>query len=335
MKGLLYFITVVLFIFSACQDNPLKVDTEEVKLPEIEVLRMETDLFSLKPQTAPDQIAGMQRKYGLLFDHFLMNPFRLNGSKDTAAPAELLAFTHDRDVRGAWNQVSKMYPDMNDVAAELSEMRKRFHFHFPSLRLPQKLVTTLSGWNYAVAYMDSALVLSLDMYLGDTSVYYQMLRYPQYQTRKMNRQNILPDLARGWILTEFEKQKPGNTLLEHTIYYGKIFYAIQALLPETADSLIIGYSAPQMKTCEKYEKQYWGYFAEKNRLYENSLSTVRELTTDGPFTAAISRECPPRIAMWIGLQIVRSYMKNNKVSLQQLMSERDSQKILAKSKYRP
>ena len=183
--------------------------------------------------------------------------------------------------------------------------------------------------------MDSALILSLDMYLGDTSVYYQMLRYPLYQVRKMNSDNILPDLARGWILTEFDQPKTESTLLQHTIYYGKIFYAIQALLPETADSLIIGYSAEQIKTCEKYEKQYWGYFAEKNRLYENSLTNVRELTTDGPFTAAISRDCPPRIAMWIGWRIVQSYMKNNKVSVEQLMKERDPQKILSKSKYRP
>lgn len=335
MKVLPYFITSLLFIFSACQENPLHVDTESVTVPETPVIRLEEDLFKLKAATAKEQIAGLKGKYGILFDHFLMNPFRLNGSGDTAAPAELLAFTRDKEVRGAYQQASVLYKDMSKYMDEFSEMKKRFHFHFPDRALPKQVVTTISGWNYAVAYMDSSLILSLDMYLGDTSVYYQMLRYPQYQIRKMNSANILTDLARGWILTEFEKQKPENTLLHHTIFYGKIFYAIQALLPDAADSLIIGYSAEQIKTCRKYEKQYWGYFAEKNRLYENSLTTVRELTTDGPFTAAISRDCPPRIAMWIGWQIVQSYMKKNEVTLQQLMMEKDPQKILAKSKYRP
>jgi hypothetical protein len=37
----------------------------------------------------------------------------------------------------------------------------------------------------------------------------------------------------------------------------------------------------------------------------------------------------------VGLQIVRSYMKNNEVTLAELMKETDSQKILNKSKYRP
>jgi hypothetical protein len=174
------------------------------------------------------------------------------------------------------------------------------------------------------------------MYLGDTAKFYQMLRYPQYQTRKMNKEHLMPDIARGWLLTEFDNTMPENTLLHHTIFWGKIYYAVNALLPRTADSLVIGYSSKQIELCRKYEKQYWGYFAEKNRLYENSLTIIRELTSEGPFTAAISRECPPRIAMWIGWQIVRSYMKKNeKVTLSELMTDMDAQKILNKSKYRP
>lgn len=71
-------------------------------------------------------------------------------------------------------------------------------------------------------------------------------------------------------------------------------------------------------------------------MYENDLKILRELTSDGPFTGAISKDCPPRIAMWVGWQIVKSYMKNNKVvTLSDLMNETDAQKILSKSKYRP
>jgi hypothetical protein len=96
------------------------------------------------------------------------------------------------------------------------------------------------------------------------------------------------------------------------------------------------FSKEQMDYCKKYEKNLWSYFAEKNRLYETNMKTIQELTSDGPFTGVISKECPPRIAMWVGLQIVRSYMKNNEnATLAQLMNEKDAQKILARSKYRP
>jgi hypothetical protein len=174
------------------------------------------------------------------------------------------------------------------------------------------------------------------MYLGDTCMYYQMLRYPQYQVRKMNHHNILPDIARGWLLTEFDKREPEDNLLAHCVFYGKLYYAVNALLPKATDSLIIGYSGKQIQYCKTYEKNLWGFFAEKNRLYENNMNTVRELTSEGPFSGAISKDCPPRIAMWVGWQIVKSYMKNNKdVTLQQLMEDNNAQGILNKSKYRP
>jgi hypothetical protein len=40
--------------------------------------------------------------------------------------------------------------------------------------------------------------------------------------------------------------------------------------------------------------------------------------------------------MWLGQQIVKSYMKHNSdVTLEDLMNEKDAQKILSKSKYKP
>jgi hypothetical protein len=140
---------------------------------------------------------------------------------------------------------------------------------------------------------------------------------------------------RGWMITEFDNNNATNNLLSHTIFYGKIYYAVNALLPDIHDSLLVSYSEAQLNYCRQNEKNLWGYFAEKNRLYENNMNQVQELTAEGPFTAAISKECPPRIAMWVGLQIVRSYMDKNEVTLSQLMNEKDAQKILNKSKYRP
>jgi uncharacterized protein YjaZ len=71
-------------------------------------------------------------------------------------------------------------------------------------------------------------------------------------------------------------------------------------------------------------------------LYKNDLKEVAEYTAEGPFTSAISKECPPRIAMWVGWQIVRSYMnRNEKVSLEELMRTSDAQIILSKAKYKP
>jgi len=338
MKKTAGLILILLFILSSCGRDRLDVDVDKVSTPPLQVFRLEQDLFRLDESNFEQQSSQIRNKYGVLYDHYLMNPHRLTGVGDSLYKPTVLAFTHDKDVREAYEYTRKIYTPaaMESIVENVELMRKRFRYHFPTRALPTRFVTCTTGWNYAFAYMDSALIVGLDMYLGDTTKFYQMLRYPQYQTRKMDVNHLLPDIARGWMLSEFDNKNAENTLLHHTIFYGKLFYAVEALLPTTADSLIIGYTSEQMKTCDKYEKQYWSYFAEKNRLYESSIQTIRELTSEGPFTAAISKDAPPRIAMWIGWQIVRSYMKHNdKVTVSELMNEQDAQKILNKSKYRP
>lgn len=332
------FIIAALLILVGCGTNPLDVNISDVKAPELKLQRLDQDFFKLNGQNFEEQTRVLQAKYGVYYEHYLMNFLARRGTADSGYKSSVLAYLNDYDVRTAHRYSEALYPAgfESELLPQLNDCVKRFRYHFPTRKLPARLVTCASGWNYAFAYMDSNLVVALDMYLGDTAIHYKMLRYPQYQVRKMNRHYMLHDIVRGWMLSEFDNAEAGSTLLSHTIFYGKLFYAVQALLPKSHDSLIIGYTGKQLDYCRSYEKNLWGYFAEKNRLYENNMNTVRELTGDGPFTGVISKECPPRIAMWVGLQIVRSYMKNNKsVSLNDLMNERDAQKVLNSSKYRP
>ena len=107
-------------------------------------------------------------------------------------------------------------------------------------------------------------------------------------------------------------------------------------MPSVQDSILMGYTTAQMNYLDKYENKLWGFFVKDNKLYDNNMKLISEFTSDGPFTRAISKECPPRVAMWLGKQIVASYMENNeKVTFQELMKENDAQKILSKSKYKP
>lgn len=337
MRYSFLFITTALLV-SGCSRNSLDVDISNITTEPLKVHRLEKDLHQLTEQNFDEKSAELKSSYGDYYEHYVMNFLNRKGTGDSLYKPSVLTFVNDKDIRQAYAYIEKLYPDdkINAIAAEADNCVKRFHYHFPNRKLPARLITCMSGWNYASAYVDNALVISLDMYLGDTAKFYQMLRLPQYQAKNMNERYILPDMAKGWMLTEFDNTDPVNALLNHTVFWGKLFYAINALLPTETDSILIGYTTKQMNYCTSYEKNIWGYFAEKNRLYENNMQTVRELTSDGPFTGAISKECPPRIAMWVGWQIVKSYMKNNKeITLEQLMEEKDPAKILNKSKYRP
>jgi uncharacterized protein YjaZ len=52
------------------------------------------------------------------------------------------------------------------------------------------------------------------------------------------------------------------------------------------------------------------------------------------FYLEIDNESPGRIGTWIGWQIVRSFMTNNEVSLQQML-KMDAKELFDKSKYKP
>jgi len=334
----LFITCLMLLALFSCKDKRLDVDISSVETDPVKLLRLEDDLFAITAENITEKTEAIKKKYGAYYEHYLMGFICRNGTADSAYRTSVLSFTGDKDIRECYRYVKKEYPDkvLEDLLPEVDDCAKRFKYHFPDRKTPVHWVTCITGWNYAVAYLDRNLVSGLDMYLGDTAKFYAMLRYPQYQARKMNRDYILPDLVRGWMLTEFDKNPAENTLLHHTIFYGKLFYAVEALLPGYADSVLIGYTSKQMKYCKEYEKQVWSYFAEKNRLFENNMNTVRELTSEGPFTGAISKECPPRIAMWVGWQIIRSYMDHNEnETLNGLMKDQDVQKILNKSRYRP
>lgn len=331
-------ILFVFFLFCGCSHNRMEVDIETVSIPQIKFQRLEKDVFSITKENIDQKTVDIKKNYGMFFERYLSSFINRGGTMDSAYAESILNFVNDKDMKGTYDLIMKTYTDdeMNKIKAQIIDGIKRFHYFFPKRQLPKYLTTLISGFNYYVANTDSTLGIGMDMYLGEDAPFYQMLKLPQYQTRMMNKNYIPSDVMRGWVLNEFDNDTVINTLVHHTIFYGKIYYAVKTLVPEIEDSIIIGYTSKQMNYCDVNEKNLWGYMAEKNRLYENNITTIKSLTGEGPFTSAISKECPPGIAKWIGWQIVKSYMdKNETVTLEQLMRETDAQKILNKSKYRP
>jgi hypothetical protein len=324
-----------LLVFLSCGHDQLDIDTSSVNVPEVHFSRMDKDIFALTEENFPAREKTLESAYGNFYKRYVYTILSIPDSEGTRG---LLRFINNNEIRQVYNETAKKFStnDIELLGEELTDCVKRFAYFFPDRKRPKRFVTYISGFNYKVTYTDSTLGIGLDMYLGANHEFYKMLQWPQYQSRKLSKEYMMSDLVRGWLITEFDDQAPVNNLLNHMIFYGKVLYACDALLPAAHDSLKVGYTTAQMKYCKDYEKNLWGFFAEKNRLYENNLKTINDFTGEGPFTGAISKECPPQIGMWIGWQIVRSYMKNNKdVSVAGLMIEKDAQKILNKSKYRP
>jgi uncharacterized protein YjaZ len=93
----------------------------------------------------------------------------------------------------------------------------------------------------------------------------------------------------------------------------------------------------QITWCQENESYIWRYFIEKELLYSTDSKLPNRFTNLAPFSKfylEIDNESPGRVGQWIGWQIVRSFMQNNKVSMQEMI-KMDAKELFEKSKYKP
>ena len=79
----------------------------------------------------------------------------------------------------------------------------------------------------------------------------------------------------------------------------------------------------------------WTFLVEKKLLYATDYLTISKLIGPAPFSALFARESPGRAVVWLGYQIIASYMRHNKVTLETLLRDNDYQQILKEAKFRP
>jgi uncharacterized protein YjaZ len=121
------------------------------------------------------------------------------------------------------------------------------------------------------------------------------------------------------------------------IHEGKKMYLLDLYLPSKLDPIKIGYPKDKFDWATMNEEQVWRYFIENDLLYSTDTQLNKRFIENAPFSKFYISEdtkSPGRIGQWIGWQIVRSYMVNNDVSLQDLLSMNEEE-IFKNSKYKP
>ena len=335
MKNLLVCVFSAMILLTSCDHNPLHVDVSHVVIPEIRINRLEQDLFNMDTADVPAATKKLQATYGRFYSSFITGILNNGELKDSGYVYRIKQFIIERDMRKAYDDCQKTYPDLEALTAKFTDAFQHYRYYFPAKPLPQ-VITMMSGFNYSIYPLDSTLAIGLEMYLGNDNDFYKMLGYPRYRTLFMNKENILPDAITGWLISEFPYMMNKNDFLSEIIYMGKILYLTDALLPEVQDTLKIRYTTSQMDYCLQNEFNVWSYFAAEKIVYTTDQAEIMKFTSEGPFTSALSKESAPRIGYWIGWRIVKQYMRTNpEITPEQLMKEADAQQLLAKSKYKP
>ena len=316
MRKITFIIALTLALISC--DNKSKVEKAVEAIPlKIKVERFDKLFF----ETPPQDLNKLKKEFPYFFPSGNDDSVWLNKMKNPLW-------------RELYTEVQKKYSNFEPVKEDIETLFKHIKYYFPKTKTP-KVITVISEMDYnnKVIYADSLLIISLELYLGKDHKFYQ---FPNYLKQNFEQKQILPD-----VVSNFSIQKilpvSDNNLLGQMIYFGKQLVLKDLLLPDYNDADKMGYMPEQVKWCQENESYMWRYFIENEMLYNDDQKLNNRFINPAPFSKfylEIDNESPGRVGTWIGWQIVCSYVKNNEVTVAQLL-KLDAKEIFEKSKYKP
>lgn len=326
--------TIVFFVvrFFINRDS-LDVDVSDIEL-NVEVERFDKELDLILLGDAYTRIEDMNEKYGAFFEVYNNEIIGIGGMENSSYLTYLNTFLNDYAVTEASLLVGETYSDMSVVNEELTEGFKHFLYYYPEAQIP-RVVSFVAGFNHSVITMEGFIGIGLDKYLGAECELYEMLGIPEYATFEMQANQIPIDVMTAWAHDKFPYDSKDENLLKLMIYNGKILYFLDAMYPEMDEARTNKYTEDQLDFCYEFERELWTNIVENKYLFAADYLTIKKFVESAPYTNQFGPESPPRLANWLGLQIVRAYVENNDVSVQELMNETDAQKILNLSEYDP
>jgi len=317
MRNYFQFLWVLLFFISCQKETQNNIDISNIEA-NFKVFRFEQDFYTNKGKN----LVELKENFPLLFP---------NETPDSIWIAKI----NNPDEQELFQETQKKYNSLLHIEEELSNLFKHIKYYNPSFLAPD-VITILSNidYTYRTIYTDNLLFISLDVYLGGDHPFYS--DYPSYIRKNNTDERIVVDVASN-IINSTISFSNNRSFLAKMIHEGKKMYLLDLYLPSKSDPIKIGYSKDKFDWATINEEQVWRYFIENDLLYSTDTQLNKRFIENAPFSKFYLSEdtkSPGRIGQWIGWQIVRSYMVNNDVSLQDLLSMNEEE-IFKNSKYKP
>lgn len=329
---LLLFYTAIIFLLSGCGEEKEECafipNTSDIVID----LKFESLADTLVTLSSKDQLVRLLDKHIILRDHFFN---RDRYGNDSVFVNELYQRFANPHIDTLVMEVRRVFGNENELKAEFTEAFKNLRYHFPEMRIP-KIQTVISGLENDLFVSDSLIIVGLDYFLG-TGAKYRPNMY-EYLLRQYGKENIVPScmLLYGIDGRMNNVNAADKTVLADMIAYGKSFYFAKQMVPCVPDSILIWYTAEEVKGARENQDLIWARFIEDQLLYSTSYTMKQKYLSDRPKTVEVGEKCPGRIAQWVGWEIVKSYMKaHSEVTLPDLMRTDNADKLFKESHYKP
>jgi gliding motility-associated lipoprotein GldB len=319
MKKYILFAIMALALTACEKKSEVEKKIEKVAVAPVKIERFDKLFFETKPEGLPK----LKQQFPFFFP-----PETPDGV--------WLQRMNEPFLRELYTEVEKKYNDLDTLETDIEQLLKHVKYYYPKLAAPRVITMVNDDQTVKSVYKANLVIIPLSLYLGKTHKFY-VNSFDAYQLQQYEPSQILPD-----IVTSFSEDKIAHpadrTLLSLMVYYGKLLYLKDLLLPDVADNDKIGYTKEQLKWAQENGVPMWTYFVENKLFYSSDPKLPNRFVNPAPFSKfgmEWDNDSPGRLGQYVGWQIVKSYMENNKnVTLQQLLAM-DARTIFDKSKYKP
>jgi len=313
LKKYIFYI-IFLILLNSCKGNDNKISNSYP----LTIERFDKFFY----ESTPNDLFDLKKNYPFLFPEQYDNKVWISRLNDSVQ-------------KQIYSEVNLVFSNLDNEKSEIQSFYNNFTSYFPKYELP-RLITLISDVKYEnrVILADSLLLIGLDNYLGSEHPFYSSM--PKYISDNLIRRMIISDIAEEYAYYVIPRVN-FYTFLDKIIFYGKVLYFKDIMLPKLEDRHKIGYSNLNMDWARQNEHYVWTYFVEKQLLFSSENKLITRFINNAPFSKfylSIDNESPGMIGRFIGWEIVKSYMKNNNTTFIEmiLMNPMD---IYNKSKYKP
>lgn len=334
VQGALFFMTAVALLISGCTKNLLDVDISGIEL-DMRLERFDRELFGMDQDTMEIGIGALYREYGDFFDVFNVHVISIGQASSRRYSSYLSMFINDPTNREVYEYTNEVFASTAELEEQLTAGFKHYMYHYPDSLAP-RVVAYVSRFNQGLFTVGAFVGVGLDQYLGSDCSYYQQMGTPNYLVQKKLPARVPIDVMYAWATQLYPYNDSLDNVLSRMIYHGQLAWFVGAMYPDLEEQLIMGFNEDQMKWCLNNEKQMWTHLVEEKLLFSSDPMNIRKLVEDAPYTRFYTSESPGRAAVWQGMQIVKAYVdRNPRLSVHQLMSQRNYQELLRLSRYNP
>ena len=334
MKKFFWFIGCAVLL-TACQKGRTYFP-KDIEPQEIEIVRFDNALMNVHEASVAHDIRVLYDEFPVFMPLWVEDILGIPSADTAYLEQQLPQFLNDTmyGFQQTNRREQEVFADISDIQNAINKAFGRIHYLYPNTEIPE-IYLFVSGFVTPIFFEDDLIGIGADMYLGSEYEYYNRVVY-NYQKQTMRKECIPVDVVSAYLFRTLPYTSTKSRLLDQMLYRGKIMYLTAQIFDDLPGYEIMGWTKEEWDWCVRNEQAIWHLVMDKRDLVKTESLVLSSYLNEGPFTSEISQDSPGRLGIWLGWRIAESYMEHNEnVTLQELIEEGDSQKILEESYYKP